>query len=355
LTTDIVFGYTGKYFDETTGLQNSWNRWYSPKMGRFISQDPIGFAAGDANMYRYVGNSSPNATDPSGLDRTVKLPDGTIYTAQGTGHHRVPWSVFSDPRFNFSREVMEVFDGGADTALIKGKWYNFHDGNSMGGISHENYNAAVRTELEKYSKRISNFGPEHARNFLNKLEGLKASHAIRVFNAGVTAERDLAREIGDVLYEQYKKDASFWTRDKTIDERVLKDVKGYVRDLRSSNVSKQKFLKDLVADISSKVPGKKIAGAVVKRLASALFVWGVVDHITKGGKVNASEIPNAIALNSPVLGDALQAGMALGHVFQYLQAQSDDPRTGDEWASSSSPYNPVNNHFHTNMHGVNPN
>jgi RHS repeat-associated protein len=76
LTTDIVFGYTGKYFDETTGLQNSWNRWYSPKMGRFISQDPIGFAGGDANMYRYVGNSSPNATDPSGLKIIIPLSEG---------------------------------------------------------------------------------------------------------------------------------------------------------------------------------------------------------------------------------------------------------------------------------------
>lgn len=32
-----------------------------------FSQDPIGFAAGDANLYRYVGNSPTNATDPSGL------------------------------------------------------------------------------------------------------------------------------------------------------------------------------------------------------------------------------------------------------------------------------------------------
>jgi len=30
-------------------------------MGRFISEDPIGFAAGDANLSRYVGNSTPNA------------------------------------------------------------------------------------------------------------------------------------------------------------------------------------------------------------------------------------------------------------------------------------------------------
>ncbi len=32
-----------------------------------LSNDPIGFAAGDANLYRYVGNGPTNATDPSGL------------------------------------------------------------------------------------------------------------------------------------------------------------------------------------------------------------------------------------------------------------------------------------------------
>lgn len=30
-------------------------------------QIPLGFAAGDANLYRYVGNNPTNATDPSGL------------------------------------------------------------------------------------------------------------------------------------------------------------------------------------------------------------------------------------------------------------------------------------------------
>jgi hypothetical protein len=33
-----------------------------------VSEDPIGFAAGDANLFRYVGNSWPNATDPTGLE-----------------------------------------------------------------------------------------------------------------------------------------------------------------------------------------------------------------------------------------------------------------------------------------------
>jgi RHS repeat-associated protein len=64
---DMVFGYTGKLLDETTGLQNNLNRWLDPATGRWISQDPIGFAAGDANLYRYVGNSPTNFVDPTGL------------------------------------------------------------------------------------------------------------------------------------------------------------------------------------------------------------------------------------------------------------------------------------------------
>jgi RHS repeat-associated protein len=348
-------GFAGRDIEPVGGLTYNRNRYYSTSSGRFISQDPIGFAAGDANLYRYVGNESTMYTDPSGLERSVTLPNGTVFVAQGTGHHQVPWSVFSDPKFNFSAEVMAVFDGGADNALIKGKWYNFHDGTPMGGIKHTDYSKAVSKELTKFKRGIKDFGPKHAEKFLNHLEGLDARHSIRVFNAGVTAERDLAHEIGDVLYKQYKKDAWFWTRDKTIEKRVKDKVKGYVRELRSSNVSKQKFLKDLVADLSSQVPGKKIASSVVKRLGSALFVWGVVDQITKDGRVNASEIPNAIVLNSPVLGDAIQAGLGLGHVFLYLQEECDNERTGDDWASSGTVYDPTSNNFLTNYHGVTPN
>src|SRR5688572_32634488 len=34
--------------------------------GRFISEDPLGFAAGDMNLGRYVGNSPTTRTDPTG-------------------------------------------------------------------------------------------------------------------------------------------------------------------------------------------------------------------------------------------------------------------------------------------------
>jgi RHS repeat-associated protein len=64
---DEAFAFTGRYFDADTGLQNNLNRWYDPSVGRWLSEDPIGFAAGDVNLYRYVGNSSTMRTDPNGL------------------------------------------------------------------------------------------------------------------------------------------------------------------------------------------------------------------------------------------------------------------------------------------------
>ncbi|MEW4566010.1 RHS repeat-associated core domain-containing protein [Bremerella sp. JC770] len=40
---------------------------FDPTIGRWISEDPIGFEAGDENLARYVKNASLDSTDPSGL------------------------------------------------------------------------------------------------------------------------------------------------------------------------------------------------------------------------------------------------------------------------------------------------
>ncbi|XZE42761.1 RHS repeat-associated core domain-containing protein [Pirellulaceae bacterium SH467] len=72
---DSIFGYTGRDWDSDIGMQYNRARWYDPQTGRWLSQDPIGFAAGDANLYRYVGNGPTNKTDPSGLqENEVPLP-----------------------------------------------------------------------------------------------------------------------------------------------------------------------------------------------------------------------------------------------------------------------------------------
>ncbi|GAA6623079.1 putative Ig domain-containing protein [Scytonema sp. NUACC26] len=61
------FAFTGREFDSETGLYYNRARYYDANLGRFISQDPIGFGGEDSNLYRYVSNNPVNAIDPSGL------------------------------------------------------------------------------------------------------------------------------------------------------------------------------------------------------------------------------------------------------------------------------------------------
>ncbi|WP_395138601.1 RHS repeat-associated core domain-containing protein, partial [Armatimonas sp.] len=65
------YGFTGLEHDES-GLVYARNRYYSPGLGRFISEDPIGFGGG-SNFYAYCGNDPINFTDPLGLSR-VNIP-----------------------------------------------------------------------------------------------------------------------------------------------------------------------------------------------------------------------------------------------------------------------------------------
>ncbi len=64
---DELFAFTGRDWDSDVGLQYNRARWYDPATGRWLSRDPIGFGAGDVNLYRYVGNGPTNNADPSGF------------------------------------------------------------------------------------------------------------------------------------------------------------------------------------------------------------------------------------------------------------------------------------------------
>ncbi|MBI1894476.1 MAG: RHS repeat-associated core domain-containing protein, partial [Candidatus Rokubacteria bacterium] len=61
------FAYTGAELQSDLGAQLHDLRWYDPRTGRWTSEDPLGFGAGDYNVNRYVGNGPTNATDSSGL------------------------------------------------------------------------------------------------------------------------------------------------------------------------------------------------------------------------------------------------------------------------------------------------
>jgi RHS repeat-associated protein len=61
------YGWTGRETDTELALQYNRARYYDPSTGRWMSQDPLGFDAGDSNLYRYVQNAPTRSTDPSGL------------------------------------------------------------------------------------------------------------------------------------------------------------------------------------------------------------------------------------------------------------------------------------------------
>lgn len=83
--------YTGRENDNPgndNGLYFYRARYYMPGCGRFISEDPIGWASGQTNGYSYVGSDPIGNTDPLGLltvtaGGTLRIPGWVKYVIDG--------------------------------------------------------------------------------------------------------------------------------------------------------------------------------------------------------------------------------------------------------------------------------
>lgn len=69
------FMFTGREWLPQLGLYDYRNRFYQPELGRFLQTDPIGFAGGDTNLFRYCGGDPVNRADPTGLHSNSEAPD----------------------------------------------------------------------------------------------------------------------------------------------------------------------------------------------------------------------------------------------------------------------------------------
>ncbi len=78
VSSDVHVGFTGHEEDRETGLTNMIGRMYDPRVGHFLSADPLvsdPLSALSLNRYAYVQNNPINYRDPTGLQ--MCLNDGT--------------------------------------------------------------------------------------------------------------------------------------------------------------------------------------------------------------------------------------------------------------------------------------
>src|SRR5262249_40443569 len=104
--------FTGREFDEETGMYYYRTRYYDPHIGRFLSEDAIRFRARDANLYRYVKNNPIAFVDPNGRDIGVPI---NVYPTHNVAtdvilSFFVP--VCFDPRRDDELAELRILNGG---------------------------------------------------------------------------------------------------------------------------------------------------------------------------------------------------------------------------------------------------
>lgn len=97
---------------------------YDATVGRWLSEDPIGFKAGDPNKYRYVGNMATFKTDPQGLEQarvTILFPEEAWY-AEHCSMYKSPifHERYDDAHFAVTEEeeIFEILGFDPDTVSV---------------------------------------------------------------------------------------------------------------------------------------------------------------------------------------------------------------------------------------------
>ena len=273
---DAVIGSTGRLYDEATDLRDHDQRWYDVATARWLSQDPIAFAAGDANLYRYCGNDPVNGVDPSGL----------------AGHHWVPEAVSRDlyALQIITRDAWEYFRRGTYGVMP----YD-HAGDTWNGVKHLQYNDAVESLIRRFQASVGKpLNEAQARLLLTWIQEGKCSDG-----AFLKANKDLFKTI--------------WTWRK-----------GYLQSITVAEAAKRAS-SDLTKKELKAIAKWRVDGVVTEELTGrARKAWGKLgkEVLEKSAKYTVRILIPLALMNAAVKGHAGEGGSGKsGAVGAFLETQ----------------------------------
>jgi RHS repeat-associated protein len=104
--------FQGQHWDEESGLHYNRHRYYDPKLGRYVTQDPIGLRGG-VNQSVYISSNPVRAADPLGLVRvgTVAKQNMGNYISSGNGGGEEIKTPIMTPKNGYPNDFSGLGDG----------------------------------------------------------------------------------------------------------------------------------------------------------------------------------------------------------------------------------------------------
>ena len=208
------FLFTGREYAATFSFYEYRARAYNPTLGRFMSEDPKLFDAGDYNLYRYCHNDPEDMTDPMGLD--FLPPVGTPDAIARWNQVYATWSAspMMKPILQF------IKNSGVDIPVILNRGNKNQGGNVLyldpyhggelkeGGINSPGVIGSHEvSHVASYIKDPQRFQRDESKTDKRSIALHKATMSNAEEDRAMKTEQTYARERGEPVrprYEQYK-------------------------------------------------------------------------------------------------------------------------------------------------------